>query len=486
MSVFFTRQSLSLAASTLGGNHALLASPDEVKVKQYRVIIGIILEFLGYAIAIHSQDQGTIYFNKNSLFKRAVFKEKFGKEIESDKMLKHLFFSSIQQKNVKNPITIEQLNANINVIRREIEKEQESSLVKAKNGLARGLSAVQGTPLIPQNNREELLKTLKPGDVFAFYIYENHDIFQFAIRNGQELAKPFIPGTDSESHNAEHLALYLGDGKIAEANHMEGDIDVRILDINHPEFRLNTGLYAEYRVFRPNADQHFEGMAELAVEAAKRNADYVPGKSELRNSVSKELEDVLLYGTHLKYSSSLAIKSLLTNSRFDVQAKKKFLKNLATQLLDVQNPLTKNGKRHFFCSYFVGWMLQAAQAKDVYNKLAPKGLTLPNLPFSPPETPEVLPKPDSMSEKDYEKKLKQQEEKYQREVREYEKNVNQVISDWAKKNAVKYSKELDECVDLQINTKKMTPQKFIAYLNLNPEKYTTVCRILPPHSKLKY
>ncbi len=480
MPVFFTRQSLSLASLSSYEEHALLASPSEMKVKQYRELIGILLEFLGYAIAVHSPGQETRYFNKNSLFKRAIFKEEFGRVIESDKILKHLFFSLFQQKDLKEPLTMDRLNEKINRIRSEIEKEQGHSLVQARNGLVRGLSVVQHMPLVPQSNRDELLKTLKPGDIFVSYAYQSYTMTQFAIRNGQKLTKPFIQGTDSESHHAKHVAIYLGEGKIAEASHMEGGIDVRILDIDHSMFRLNTGAYAEYRVYRPKADQHFEGMAELAVEAAKKCADYVPEKFELKSSISKKLRKVLLYGTHYKYSCSLAVKSLLTSSRFDDLAKKRFLKNLATQLLPVKNHLTKNGRRYFFCSYFVGWMLQAAQAQDVYHKLEKLGLKLPNLTFSPPTKPKVLLKPDSMSDKEYGEKLNQQEAEYQKAVREYEKNVNQVISKWAKENATKYSKELDECVDLQINTKRMTPQKFVAYMNLNPEKYTTVCRILPP------
>lgn len=181
---------------------------------------------------------------------------------------------------------------------------------------------------VPYISLEVLLEKLQPGDIFLSYYPENTDAIAAGLRAGQMLGKIVTPVSTEESHNFVHVAFYVGDGKLSEA---VGD-GVRINQIDSERFKLKPGMSHGFLVVRPTN----RAMAEEACKIAE----------EL--SAKHEAEPA----TH-KYSIGKAIVSGMSKGSLDQKGLARYLKGACYAHNKIQ-PMSKNGIREFFCSYFVG------------------------------------------------------------------------------------------------------------------------------------
>ena len=113
------------------------------------------------------------------------------------------------------------------------------------------------------NLPEVLQENLQPGDIIISYCNKIAGWKDFAILMGQK----FKEGKRNE-HKYCHVAIYLGNGKIAEAvdGTLIDGIDIKVNKISGQRFAKNLD---EYRVFRPKG--HLNDVALLGVQIARES-----------------------------------------------------------------------------------------------------------------------------------------------------------------------------------------------------------------------
>jgi len=196
-----------------------------------------------------------------------------------------------------------------------------------------------------------LTRKLRPGDVIFKKIDEANS---HIVVTGQWLFQPFISGKkEREAYKYSHVALYIGDGKIAEAVPHAGGSEVRILKLDDPRFALDTNCKNEYLVARPKD-------ASLGLEAAEVAARVAQEAAPVSEEFQRE--------TPFKYNKIQAIRSIWHSASFGPFARYRYLK----QYIDdhrKQLPRDFLGLKSFFCSYFVGYAYQTAESRRIMPKL---------------------------------------------------------------------------------------------------------------------
>lgn len=192
----------------------------------------------------------------------------------------------------------------------------------------------------------ELEQRLKPGDI----IFKKSPVgLNKLVIKGQKLTAPFIRGKrQRQAYEYNHVAMYIGNGKIAEANYTNLGTPVRILDIRHKEFALDSSSPTEYLVTRCR-DQELAGeAADVAAQIAKDDIE----EPEKRG---------------LKYDLCMALRSIFTSSSFGPSARYRFLEQYNDDRQGVQP------KTRFFCSYFVGYCYQTAESRRIMPEILRSG-----------------------------------------------------------------------------------------------------------------
>jgi hypothetical protein len=316
------------------------------------------------------------------------------------------------------------------------------------------LSSIQEAPHDIKNPLE-----LRKGDIIFF---QNTGKLKGAIDKGivggQKLAQRWIKGKlDPVSETYTHVAIYIGNGKFAEATPgSEPGHDVRILDFNHFSMKLKEGEGYEYRITRPKDPE----MARRAAELAEKTAEYKDSRtteSVLTTSQKGRFE------TQLKYDKPGAGGSLLGPSKFDNKAKKKAIVGgiiSHQQQAGAPHPVSlkkESGKdRSFFCSYYVSYCLQAGNASV--------------------EMPEILEKLRSKGPKGV--RFAQDLEMFLKldlSIKETVRALHRVS-----KNIVKAYPDILDSLTAKYDPKYMSPQRFRKMVSDNPDLYQDVMRIVPP------
>lgn len=257
---------------------------------------------------------------------------------------------------------------------------------------------------------------LRPGDILLSYYPESTDAVAGVISIGEKLAKQvFVKGTP-DSHNFVHAALYLGEGRIAEAV-SDG---IRVNELTDDRFRLKPGMKHSFLVVRPNNAELGKEAARIANELSAQGPDETP--------------------TH-QYSIMQALGAVVSHGKLEQQGIKRYLMGACYQANNLV-PANKNGIRSYFCSYFVGWAFQVGESKAVLEKLKIK--------------PPVI-----------DKKLSPQEQ-------------GVAISKWATEVATKHHKALQDAIDLKFDPKYSTPQHLYLYFLSHPELFSQEMLIVAP------
>lgn len=236
-----------------------------------------------------------------------------------------------------------------------------SSLVKTQLKFAKDLSAAEGVAVkqlttlknrdlkILRFERAELVSKLKPGDVL---FKKMPDDSSHIVALGQRIVRVIV-GEEREAYKYSHAAIYLGNGKIAEATPAHG-CDVRITDLTHSKFALKEGSGIQYIVARC-ADSR---LAKQAADVAKKVAGEVKSCGVQEGSQC----------TPHKYSNINAGRSIYHSQWFGPFARHRYIK----QYIDdskKEMPVDFIARKKFFCSYFVGYCYQTAESRKVIPEI---------------------------------------------------------------------------------------------------------------------
>lgn len=345
---------------------------DFKKITIYRGLWGRIQELFGCAICIKKKGQN-LYFNKNSLVKAlCLSKNPSLKGLETSRKVHEAFLRTIHPI-VGKEIEYSKVKKIFNEFRLSIcpkltsysDINQASDLIEAE---LQAMSLKEKNVTHIRYNPVDLEKILKPGDIFFKKIHpDNHNHVVF----GQKFQYSFLSGNkDRDGFNFSHAALYLGNGKIAEATHSKGiEEDIRILDLKDKRFALpRKGEMSlnSYEIFRPKD-------AELGKEAAKV-AGLIATPSARISDCSERRPPAAL-----KYSITLAVSSIFHGAIFGHWAKERYIQQYY-EYANLKEPASFLKPQDFFCSYLVGYCYQAAEAKDILHRVIdpffiPRGIT---------------------------------------------------------------------------------------------------------------
>ncbi len=114
----------------------------------------------------------------------------------------------------------------------------------------------------------ELTKKLRPGDLI---FKKQHESNSHIVVTAQKLLQPFIFGRkEREGYKYSHVALYIGDGKLAEAVPHYGGSEVRIVRLHDPCFALDASSTTQYLISRPTDTSLGKVAAEVAINVCGR------------------------------------------------------------------------------------------------------------------------------------------------------------------------------------------------------------------------
>lgn len=208
-------------------------------------------------------------------------------------------------------------------------------------------------------NYEELKRTLKPGDILFHKCHEENANIISAM---QRLFKGIVTGKkEREGHKYSHVAMYIGNGEVAEAVGPKGkERHVRILHLDDPRFALQAKN--EYRVSRPT-------NGELGAKAAQVFRSF----AKIIKPSSRPLSEPPIgrFKT-LKYNFIEAVRSLWHPTTFDYFARQRYLKYYA-DYIDKKAPVQVIFSRNLFCSYAVSLAYQVADGLTE-RKISPRSL----------------------------------------------------------------------------------------------------------------
>lgn len=257
---------------------------------------------------------------------------------------------------------------------------------------------------------EKLSRVLKPGDlIFRKYHEDNPN----PICTLQKLFKGIIQGKkEREGHKYSHVAMYVGNGEIAEASMPHGnEPQVRILKLRDSRFALKAKN--QYRVVRPTDAVHAQKSAKVF------------------RSFAVVAEEGVDSERGLKYTYLEALRSLWHSASFGYFAKQRYLKYYA-DYVDGMRPTQVTLPRHLFCSHAVGMACQIAD-----------GLTR--------NIKQIVGDPPTKIKNSFLRAL--------------------VRGLWSRYHAIVHRKELDAQVKTQYDPFRSSPQDMRNYVLRHPEQY---------------
>lgn len=275
-------------------------------------------------------------------------------------------------------------------------------------------------------NKEWMETNLEPGDIMIcrYYHDANRGLIDGSIYGLQTLHEMGVDGMrEKESTFNGHVVIYIGEGKIAEAS-IGGGHDIRILDVDHDEVRIEKGYRFEWVVVRPKD-------ASFAQRAAQLASQYADTEEEVKENNGK---------SEGRYAFLTGLRALYHNTLFRHGAKGMLIKEYYDQLRGENKPThVMKGKRDFYCSEFVSYVLQSAEANQVL--------------------PEILSEEDRVAE-----------------------DANTLQAGLkARRVARKYADALDERITMQYDPKWMTPVKFRQFVVQHQELFEDVYRLVAPN-----
>lgn len=266
---------------------------------------------------------------------------------------------------------------------------------------------------------------LQPGDIIMSYYPESSDAVALLIKAGQILETP----VSKNSVNYVHAAIYLGNGKIAEAIGDEKGVDLKINELKSERFKIKEGKCNEYRIFRSTNDTFRKETARLAQQLNREEKS--PG--EVRGT----------------YSYQNAFFSILKRTHLSEEALIHYMK-AAHFAHTGEMPIDRHGPRNFHCSYLVSWVLQGAESLEVIARI---NNTL--------ESTEKIEFPDLSK---------------MTNVRER----GDALEAWARKMVKTHEKKLRENLRLKNDAKTTTPQHLYKLFKDNPDLFEPVYRLIAP------
>lgn len=264
--------------------------------------------------------------------------------------------------------------------------------------------------------------------------FSNDDYIDYGILRGQALAKTWAAkSSDKEAHSFIHVGILMRDegGRlcIAEATTSDLGDDVRIVDFE--EFALHSASKQEFRVERINDKK---SRLEMTL-VAKKIADEVHYDTEGQPYNPHAVEDFA--GTKARYDKKAAVGSIFFSSKMDKNAKEDLLLAFA-QTHYKSDAIVK--ERKFYCSSFVGFCLQTGQSHLLLE--------------------------DTILD-DFDKL-------WLKNTNGDDKNMRA----WAKAVSIKHSALLDEALMYQYDSRSLSPLRLRSYIHANPDKFTSVGRII--------
>jgi len=400
-------------------------------IKYYDNIIGPCLCLFGKALKVFREpfedDSTAIYFNKNSLVKQLFWTTNRALDLDSLKTTwsVHKLVMQILNPIKGKPITIADVSCLFDLVRiPEYRKifdtcAYEHEAIEAMEERLRFIRHIH-LEAVPYEPRV-LRRKLQIGDVFCRRI---NDDYHNNVVTAQKVEKLFIKEPkERDADNYSHLAMYLGNGFIAEAAWPTGRGDeIRILRLEDSRFAIERFSHFQYVVARC---KNLE-LAKEAANVACKIADYVGGLNSKKNQ-----------HTRLRYSIPLALQCVLFPSTFGPFAKERYLEQYADDIVDAlpRDFLSPTG---LFCSYLVGLAYQVAESKQVCPKI---------LGYNDgPEEDEAL--------TDCGGALRRQI--------------------WAKIRRWQYYTELDREVKFQFDARRISPQNFRNFIKRHPDLFEDI------------
>lgn len=341
------------------------------KVEKYQGLMGWIWNLMGYTYSTYDTEaKKWVYLDKKSyiisLSKTELNNPAF-KGLETAKKVDQLVLQALNPI-IGEKITFQHAEKVFKQFRRKGNKElntcktQEQALKIFETRLTKIDLHNKNIKVIPYD-ADDLMKRLQPGDLMFRKIHEKtHNV----IVTAQKKLSFLIGGKkDRQGTDYSHVAMYIGNGKIAEAAWPTGRGDeIRILDLDDKRFSIAmTGDLRrnEYQVVRPK-DQE---LAKQAAEVAKTIASEIPKHTE-ESQPADEFQQ-----TKYRYSIPLGSLSLLFGQGFGLFAKERYLKQYH-DFTEKGSPTSFINPQTFFCSYFIGYCYQVAESLKIMPKvLAP-------------------------------------------------------------------------------------------------------------------
>jgi len=288
-----------------------------------------------------------------------------------------------------------------------------------------------GTPLadvarVAYVATDDLKNKLKPGDVFLTYEPKTIDTVGLGISAIQRAVKNVLVRGIDESHNFVHAALYVGDGKLSESV-AQG---LRINEFTGDRFTLKEGMSHGFLVIRPKNERLGQEAARIAKELSTEAAS--------ESSIHE-------------YSIMKALGATVSDGYLREDGVKRYLKGAAYAINGIQ-PTDANGIRAFFCSYFVGWVFQAGESKDVIDKVNA-----------------ALPAGNKIEIPHIDSSLSAEEQ-------------GRILEKWATDTARKHYGLLKDTIELKFDPKLTTPQHLYMFFLEHPELFTQEMLIVAPAS----
>lgn len=272
---------------------------------------------------------------------------------------------------------------------------------------------------------EKLKSLLEPGDLILSYYPQNENLADVMIRTGQGISQAITSGNlPAGAHNFVHAALYTGEGNISEA--VSDGVVMNRLD--GERFVLKPSMTHSFLIVRPKDPKMAKEGCRICDAISARKGEIIP----------------------LAYSILKAVDANFSGGKLDDRGIRRYLQG-AYYAQNGMMPTNKNGRRSFFCSYFVAWACQAAESEAVLKRVNDKLIKAGKHPIKFPELSHLP---------------------------EAERGAR--LSLWAKRNTERHYDLLRNEIKLDFDPKRLTPQHLYNFIFSHPELFTQVMRIVAP------
>lgn len=395
-----------------------------IKDCAYSCFVGYLLNWMGFAYkVVDDSSHKSFYLSRQGLASLTTAGLETSISISADKSRR----VSKRILEILNPVIGKDiLVSKIHELAEVIQKQQTIQTTQDVDGLIEKLEEIRDKHLQFLPLVLPLLKNvLKPGDMLFKKQYEDN---KNPVCDAQRCFQGFIKGNkEREAYKFSHVAVYVGDGQIAEAVTRKGtDPQVRVISLDDPHFALMKKN--QYCVVRPTNKR----LGKKAAKVFKSFATPFIPKDAAGDNLADEKKPAL------KYNYIEAARSLWHSTKFSYFAKQRYLKYYS-DYADKLPPTQIISPRQLFCSYAVAMSYQIADAL-VKRKTPPV-----RLKEIVGETPT----------------------KYgNRYIRAIVRGI------WSRYHAIINGKALEQFVQLKFDALRMNPQDLRNYVLLHPEQFT--------------